>query len=75
MGVNTEPQFAEITRLRHSMPQYPVGHVENMARLRKRAAEQLPGVWITGAAFDGVGLPDCIRQGKEAASAILDSLQ
>ncbi|MBJ6359823.1 protoporphyrinogen oxidase [Paenibacillus sp. GCM10012307] len=74
MDVDAKPLFAEITRLRHSMPQYPVGHVENVARLRKRAEEQLPGVWVTGAAFDGVGLPDCIRQGKEAAFAILESL-
>ncbi len=71
MGITAEPLFAEITRLHRSMPQYPVGHVENMKRLRARFAQQLPGVWITGAAFDGVGLPDCIRQGKEAAQALM----
>ncbi|XEC93244.1 protoporphyrinogen oxidase [Paenibacillus tarimensis] len=74
LGVHAEPLFVEITRLKHSMPQYPVGHVENMARLRERAEENLPGVWLTGAAFDGVGLPDCIRQGKEAAERVLDKL-
>jgi oxygen-dependent protoporphyrinogen oxidase len=71
MGITAEPIFTEITRLHRSMPQYPVGHVENMQRLRERLAADLPGVWITGAAFDGVGLPDCIRQGKEAAKALL----
>ncbi|MBH5318221.1 protoporphyrinogen oxidase [Paenibacillus sp. GSMTC-2017] len=70
MGITAEPLFTEITRLNHSMPQYPVGHVENMHSFRTRLQEQLPGVWVTGAAFDGVGLPDCIRQGKEAAEAI-----
>ncbi|MHA6483643.1 protoporphyrinogen oxidase [Paenibacillus sp. strain BS8-2] len=73
MGITAEPMFAEITRLNHSMPQYPVGHVERMKELRERLSDQLPGVWVTGAAFDGVGLPDCIRQGKEAAKAILGS--
>lgn len=71
MGVKAEPLFTEVTRLNRSMPQYPVGHLDNVKRLRGRLAEELPGVWVTGAAFDGVGLPDCIRQGKEAAAAIL----
>ncbi|MDQ8736266.1 protoporphyrinogen oxidase [Paenibacillus sp. LHD-38] len=70
MGIKAEPAFVEITRLPRSMPQYPVGHVTNMKQLRDRFEQELPGVWITGAAFDGVGLPDCIRQGKEAAQAI-----
>ncbi|MGO4544492.1 protoporphyrinogen oxidase [Paenibacillus sp. 2TAB23] len=72
MGIKADPAFVEITRLPKSMPQYPVGHVTNMKRLRERFEKELPGVWITGAAFDGVGLPDCIRQGKEAAQAILN---
>jgi oxygen-dependent protoporphyrinogen oxidase len=71
MGIKAEPEFVEITRLPRSMPQYPVGHLSNMKQLRERFEQELPGVWITGAAFDGVGLPDCIRQGKEAALAIL----
>ncbi|RCW45608.1 protoporphyrinogen oxidase [Paenibacillus prosopidis] len=71
MGITSEPLFTEITRLPRSMPQYPVGHVDNMKRLRSRLEQDLPGIWVTGAAFDGVGLPDCIRQGKEAAQAIL----
>lgn len=72
IGLKAEPIFAEITRLNHSMPQYPVGHVQAIRDLRIELNEKLPGVWVTGAAFDGVGLPDCIRQGKEAASLILD---
>ncbi|RJE89797.1 protoporphyrinogen oxidase [Paenibacillus sp. 1011MAR3C5] len=67
MGITAEPMFTEITRLHQSMPQYPVGHIEKMQSLRSRLKAELPGVWVTGAAFDGVGLPDCIRQGKEAA--------
>ncbi|WP_308634806.1 protoporphyrinogen oxidase [Paenibacillus silvisoli] len=74
MGITAEPLFTEITRLHHSMPQYPVGHLEETAKLRTRLRAQMPGVWVTGAAFDGVGLPDCIRQGKEAASGVYKSL-
>ncbi|MFF2481550.1 protoporphyrinogen oxidase [Paenibacillus sp. NPDC058071] len=71
MGIEAEPLFTEITRLPRSMPQYPVGHLDNIQRLRSRLASELPGVWVTGAAFGGVGLPDCIRQGKETALAAL----
>ncbi|MFC5471752.1 protoporphyrinogen oxidase [Cohnella suwonensis] len=71
MGLTAEPKFVEITRLRHSMPQYPVGHGEALAAFRAGLAERLPGVLATGAAFGGVGLPDCVAQGKQAAQALL----
>lgn len=74
IGITAEPLFTEITRLDHSMPQYPVGHVAAVRELRTEMHEVLPKVWVTGAAFDGVGLPDCIRQGKEAATIILAQL-
>lgn len=71
MGLTAVPEFVEITRLRHSMPQYPVGHIEAIASLRTELDKELPGVVITGAAFGGVGLPDCVAQGKGAAEALL----
>lgn len=74
LGIDAVPIFTQITRLPRSMPQYPVGHLDNTARLRKRLSEELPGVYVTGAAFGGVGLPDCIRSGKEAAHEIAESL-
>lgn len=75
IGLQATPLFTEITRLNHSMPQYPVGHVQAVRNLRIEMSEKLPGVFVTGAAFDGVGLPDCIRQGKEAAEIMLDYLE
>lgn len=75
IGLQATPLFTEITRLNHSMPQYPVGHVQAVRNLRTEMSEKLPGVFITGAAFDGVGLPDCIRQGKEATEIMLDYLE
>lgn len=70
MGIEVEPRFAEVTRWRHSMPQYPVGHLDNVRRAREALAASMPGVAATGAGFHGVGLPDCIRQGKEAAQQV-----
>lgn len=74
LGIDAVPIFTQITRMPRSMPQYPVGHLDNTARFRKRLSEELPGVHVTGAAFGGVGLPDCIRSGKEAALEILATL-
>ncbi|WP_239617570.1 protoporphyrinogen oxidase [Cohnella mopanensis] len=71
-GLTATPEFVEITRLRHSMPQYPVGHLDAIATFRDSLVDQLPGIHATGAAFGGVGLPDCIAQGKHAAQQILD---
>lgn len=67
MGITAEPLFTEMTKLTRSMPQYPVGHLELIRRVREALSERMPGVLVTGAAFEGVGLPDCIRQGREAA--------
>jgi oxygen-dependent protoporphyrinogen oxidase len=74
MGVRAEPEFVEITRMPKSMPQYPVGHLDNIAAVREQLQRSMPGVWVTGAAFHGVGLPDCVRQGKEAAERVVTGL-
>jgi len=77
MGVDAVPIFTEITRLRKSMPQYPVGHLQHIAALRQELGDKLPGVYVAGAAYEGVGLPDCIKQAKEMsmqAAAVLAAL-
>ncbi|GIP31350.1 protoporphyrinogen oxidase [Paenibacillus sp. J2TS4] len=73
-GIEAEPLFYEITRLPRSMPQYPVGHLDVIRQARKEAAEFIPGLLLTGAGFHGVGLPDCIRQGKEAALQMAEQM-
>ncbi|KRE74659.1 protoporphyrinogen oxidase [Paenibacillus sp. Soil750] len=72
LGITAEPDFVEVTRLMHSMPQYPVGHLEAIANFKKELTAAMPRVLVTGAGFHGVGLPDCIRQGKEAANQLAD---
>ncbi|TDF97624.1 protoporphyrinogen oxidase [Paenibacillus piri] len=74
MGITAEPMFTEITKMPRSMPQYPVGHLQLVQRVRSGLAKQMPGVHVTGAAFHGVGLPDCVRQGKETALALAAQL-
>ncbi|MCK8489842.1 protoporphyrinogen oxidase [Paenibacillus sp. MBLB2552] len=75
MNITARPLFTEITRLPKSMPQYPVGHLQQVAELSRQLQESMPGVYATGAAFYGVGLPDCIKQAKELAEQMADQLK
>lgn len=72
MGITAVPQFVEITRWERSMPQYPVGHLQRLGRFRAQLAEVLPGAFAAGSGYEGVGLPDCIGQGKQAAGLAVD---
>lgn len=71
MGIEATPIFYEITRLPKSMPQYPVGHLDNIRQVRAELAEKLPGIYLAGSGFQGVGIPDCIGQGQAAAKEVL----
>jgi oxygen-dependent protoporphyrinogen oxidase len=68
-GVTAPPRWSRITRWSRSMAQYPVGHPRRMAELWTRMAN-LPGLHLAGNAYDGIGIPDCIRMGKAAAEKI-----
>jgi len=72
LGVHADPILTRIARWRRAMPQYYVGHLERVARIRARAeALQLH---LAGNAYEGVGIPDCIRSGEAAAQALVDRL-
>ncbi|GIV73376.1 MAG: protoporphyrinogen oxidase [Caldilinea sp.] len=68
LGINAEPLFHRIYRWFHSNPQYDVGHLERVAAIERHLP---PGVHLAGSAYRGVGLPDCIRQGQEAAERVV----
>jgi oxygen-dependent protoporphyrinogen oxidase len=65
-GAAVEPEFAQVTRWRRAMAQYAVGHKARMQRVNARVAA-LPGLRLAGNAYDGIGVPDCIRLGRRAA--------
>ncbi|TDM07481.1 protoporphyrinogen oxidase [Macrococcus lamae] len=70
MHIKGEPEFTIVTRLMQSMPQYEVGHIDRVKVVREYVEKQYPGLWLAGASFEAVGLPDCVKQGKEAATAL-----
>jgi oxygen-dependent protoporphyrinogen oxidase len=55
------------------MPQYEVGHLERVAQI-ERAVADIPAFALAGAAYRGVGIPDCVRSGEDAADAIFAGL-
>jgi oxygen-dependent protoporphyrinogen oxidase len=58
------PEEARVVRWERAMPQYEVGHLERVRRIR----EALPGgIFVTGSAYGGVGIADCVRQAGETA--------
>jgi len=73
LGVSAAPGFAEVRRWPDSMPQYEVGHLARVAEI-ERAIAQIPRFAIAGAAYRGVGIPDCVRSGEDAADAIFVTL-
>jgi oxygen-dependent protoporphyrinogen oxidase len=75
MGITAEPYYADITRWRRAMPQYTVGHLDRIAAFTKEADKRFTGVYFAGSGYTGLGLPDCIKQGKDAAGRAVRFLQ
>jgi len=74
VGLGMEPEQTRVSRWRRAMAQYAVGHQERMARIAARVAV-LPGLRLAGNAYDGIGIPDCIRLGRKAAKDLLAGQQ
>jgi oxygen-dependent protoporphyrinogen oxidase len=73
LGVRGEPNLFLVQRWRGAMPQYHLGHVERVKRIFTRAGEHR-GLALAGNAYDGVGLPQCIRSGRRAAERLLGAV-
>ena len=69
ISINLEPEYTQVSRWRRAMAQYAVGHQERIARINARVAS-LPGLRLAGNAYDGIGIPDCIRLGRKAAKEL-----
>jgi len=68
-GITATPSFTRVARWPRAMAQYPVGHGARIAELEARTAA-LPGLYLAGNAYQGIGIPDCIRMGRAAANKI-----
>ena len=72
LGIEGEPVRAWIHRWPRGMPQYVLGHPERLERIDAGSGRH-PGLALAGAAYRGVGIPDCIHSGEEAARSLVQS--
>jgi protoporphyrinogen/coproporphyrinogen III oxidase len=73
LGIAAAPLFARVYRWESAMAQYGVGHLDRLQRIENLIAK-LPGLALAGNGYRGIGVPDCIRSGSEAAARALESL-
>jgi oxygen-dependent protoporphyrinogen oxidase len=69
IGLTAAPIHTAVSRWSKAMAQYTVGHGERLKEIQSRTAA-IPGLYLAGNAYTGIGIPDCIRMGREAAKKI-----
>jgi len=72
LGIHATPLFHRIYRWPRANPQYDVGHLERVSRIE---AELPRGVYVTGGAYRGVGMPDCVYQAKGTVERVVDQIE
>ncbi|MDR7556706.1 MAG: protoporphyrinogen oxidase [Armatimonadota bacterium] len=73
MGLDAVPRLVHVVRWPRAMPQYVPGHLARLSAI-EAALAGLPRLALAGAGYRGIGVPDCIRQGQEAAARVLAAL-
>ncbi|NIS03004.1 MAG: protoporphyrinogen oxidase [Gemmatimonadetes bacterium] len=71
-GIDADPLFGRVYRWRSSNPQYDVGHARRAEEI-DAALAGVPGLFVTGSGFRGIGIPDCVKDGRETARRLLQS--
>jgi protoporphyrinogen/coproporphyrinogen III oxidase len=69
LGLEADPLFARVYKWKSAMAQYGVGHLERLERI-ERLRQQLPGLALAGNGYRGIGVPDCVRSGRDAARGL-----
>ena len=70
LSIDSDQLFAKVYKWRAAMAQYNVGHLERLQRI-ERLRMEVPGLFFAGNAYNGIGVPDCVRSGKQAARQVL----
>jgi len=74
MGIDCEPEFVKVFRHRHAIPQYTRGHGQRLQELED-SLQDFPDLILTGNAFYGVGLNDCVHAANKAAAKVITRLE
>ena len=69
LGISGAPLFSRVYRWERANAQHEVGHLERMQAI-ERALTRHPGLFVTGSGFRGVGIPDCIADGRATGRTV-----
>lgn len=72
IGVKSDPEFIRIYRWQKAIPQYTLGHGRILDRLNSAVANH-PGLYVTGNAYRGIGINDCVENAYRLAEKIIQS--
>lgn len=75
LGVTSEPITSNVTKWMDNMPKYQLTHPQDIKQLEQELEERYPGIWIAGCSYYGVGIPDCIDNGKQIAAKVIEWCQ
>jgi len=73
MGIDCEPVFLKVFKYKKSNVQYQVGHASLIKSIREEL-QFFPGLFVTGSAYTGIGIPDCIRDGMNTTKEAIEFL-
>lgn len=69
-GLRAEPLFARVYKWKSAMAQYGVGHLERLERI-ETLRKAFPRLALAGNGYRGIGVPDCVRSGRDAVKQLL----
>ena len=73
LGISGDPSFTRVYRFERKSAQHEVGHLDRMAAIDRRL-ESIPGLFLTGSGFRGVGIPDCVADARATARKVATCL-
>ena len=69
LGIDGEPLFTRVYRWDRGNAQHEVGHLDRMAAIDRALAAPSRALFVTGSGFRGVGIPDCVADGRKVGAA------
>lgn len=74
LGIKAEPVATEVTNWTNQMPNYLITHPQSVEALERKMAADYPGIILAGCSYYGVGIPDCIKNGADSATKIIQRI-
>ena len=71
LQLDRRPDLTRVYRWERANAQHNVGHIERVSAIEDRLS-RLPGLFVTGAGYRGVGIPDCVADGRATAHAVVE---